>query len=148
MRTSGSATRETKHTFLCCIAFSLLCNNSVVYFFCDGLILMLFCRGLDVVGKYCKMPYSACLLSRKAAIKTVRNFTSANFACQEFYSYNRISADFRIRLGLFKQASSCFSTKSQVMTLFYLSASLRNRCWKCLGSRPNQSITGGYKVWW
>jgi len=56
--------------FLYFIACSLLCNNSV--------IVILFCSGLIRVRTYWKMPYNACLLSRKAAIDTVRNFASSD----------------------------------------------------------------------
>jgi len=49
---------------------------------------MLFCGELEVVRTYCKMPYSACLLSRKVAVETVRNFASADMVTLPYVSSN------------------------------------------------------------
>jgi len=51
---------------------------------------MLFCGELEAVKTYWKMPYSACLLSRKVAIETVRNFASADVVTLPYVSSNSV----------------------------------------------------------
>jgi len=63
---------ESKSSLFYCISFLAYCVTILWYI--SSLIVVLFCGGLVVVRTSWKMPYSACLLSRKVAIETVRNF--------------------------------------------------------------------------
>ena len=56
-------------------ACNLLCNNSMMFFFCDSDAVS---RWIGSCKNVLKFPYSVCLLSRKVAIQTVRNFAPSD----------------------------------------------------------------------
>jgi len=68
--------------------FASLAVSSVHSSFAWIVIVMRFCDELEVVRTYWKMPYSACLLSRKVAIETVKNFASADMVTLSYISSN------------------------------------------------------------
>jgi len=87
----------------------------LAYYVIKSVVVILFCGGLGVVRTYWKMPYSACLLSRKVTIKTVRNFAISDMVVLQKHICSFSKEDASL-----KQALPCFLNKSQNMTLFCL----------------------------